>query len=269
MSKRWQLLLACVLAALGACTGGSAGPYEVSSETLRDGTTQEIRVWAPVGKGSWPVVYALPGISGRESDFDELGPALARHGVVVFATGYRTHGTLEDLGDDLGCGYRLIRRAADEYGGDLEQPVTGLGYSFGALWMLAGALQNPAGGDSRGDECVRGLPLPNPVVGVNGCYYAWRGRPLPFTVAGLDRREADVLLVAASADRTCPSWESKKAAAALRVAGFHTRLTTIRGANHYTPLFHDVVDAKWVSVPEDPAGERTVRAILDAIKAGS
>jgi hypothetical protein len=43
----------------------------------------------------------------------------------------------------------------------------------------------------------------------------------------------------------------------------------LRGANHYTPTFHDVVDRKWVSVARSPAGSRTVRAILDAIKANS
>ena len=47
------------------------------------------------------------------------------------------------------------------------------------------------------------------------------------------------------------------------------KLTTLRGANHFTPLFHDFVGGKWVSVPKDPAGEQTVRAILDAIKAHS
>jgi len=268
MSHRWQFLLPGLLAAVAACSAGPTGPpYQVSSKLLRDDTSQEIRVWAPADKGSWPVVYALPGIGGHTSDFDLLGPALARQGVVVFATDYRTHGTLEDLGDDLACGYRFIRRVADDYGGDLERPVTGVGYSFGAMWMLGGALHRVPTG--AGAQCAEKQPLPDVVVGVNGCYYDRAGQPQPFSVEGLDRREADVLLVAGSADRDCPAWQSAKAAAALGAAGFHPKLTTLRGANHFTPLFHDFVGGKWVSVPKDPAGEQTVRAILDAIKAHS
>lgn len=273
MSHRWQFLLPGVLAAAAACGAGQTGstgstgpPYLVSSTVLRDGTSQEISVWAPVGKGAWPVVYALPGVSGHKSDFDLLGRALARQGLLVFATDYRTHGTLENLGDDVACGYRYIRRVAGDHGGDLRKPVTGVGYSFGALWMLAGALHRAPAGAGAG--CAQKQPLPDVVVGVNGCYYEWEGRPQPFTVEGLDRREARVVLVAASADRTCPAWESKKAASALRAAGFHPKLTTISGANHYTPLFHDLVGGKWVSVPQDPAGEQTVRTILDVVKAG-
>jgi hypothetical protein len=39
----------------------------------------------------------------------------------------------------------------------------------------------------------------------------------------------------------------------------------LEGANHYAPVFHDVVDGEWVVDADDPAGERTVDVILDAI----
>jgi hypothetical protein len=39
-------------------------------------------------------------------------------------------------------------------------------------------------------------------------------------------------------------------------------------ANHHAPVFHDLVDGEWVVVPDEPAGERTVRVVIDAI-AGS
>lgn len=276
MSRRAAVLLACVLVAVSSCSAAhrtptpAAPPYGVHTDVVHDPSTRSIRVWAPAARGSWPVVYALPGDSGQHSDFDRLGPALARRGMVVFATDYRLHGTPQDLTDDLACGYRFARRAADGYGGDLRRPVTGLGYSAGATWMLAGALQRATGPlHTPAGQCVRDLPKPDVVVGVNGCYYAWKGRSQPFPVADMDRREAHVLLIASSADRTCPAWQSKKAAAALSAAGLDTTLTTLRGANHYAPIFHDVVGGSWVSVPEDPAGRRTVQAVLDAVGAAS
>ena len=124
------------------------------------------------------------------------------------------------------------RRVAPDYGGDLARPVTGVGWSRGASLMLSGALHRTPTG--AGAACARDLPLPEVVVGMNGCYYEWAGRPQPFPVEELDRREADVLLVAASADRNCPAWQSTRAAAALRAEGFRATVATIPGANHFT-----------------------------------
>ena len=268
MSWRWHLLPALVVVALAACAGdgGSGPPYDVSSRVVRDELTQDIRVWAPAGGGKWPVVFAVPGISGHKSDFDRVGPALARRGVAVFASDYRTNGTADQMNRDLQCGYRFVRSVANQYGGDLTQPVTGLGYSFGATPVI-GALQDKLS-DPRGSEedCLLGVPLPDVVAGVNGCYYAWQGHPQAFPVGMLDRRDAKVLLVAAEADQTCPAWQSSKAAGALKDAGFDTSLVTIAGANHYAPVFHDVVDGEWVTVPNASAGQTTVQAVLDAIR---
>lgn len=279
MSQRWQRAAACVVTVVlaacgGASTTGEGGgsttastgpPYQVSSDVLRDEASQEVRVWAPVGKRGAPVVYALPGMGGHGTDFDLLGSALAARGVVVFATDYRANGTIDDIAVDTACGYRLARRVAPDYGGDLARPVTGVGWSRGASLMLSGALHRTPTG--AGAACARDLPLPEVVVGMNGCYYEWAGRPQPFPVEELDRREADVLLVAASADRNCPAWQSTRAAAALRAEGFRATVTTIPGANHFTPLFHDLVDGSWVADPGGSAGEQAVQAILDAIEA--
>lgn len=269
MSTDCRIPLSCALAlAAAACSSDPAGPpYGVSSEVLGDGTSRAVQVWSPTAQGSWPVVYALPGISGDKSDFDLLGPALAEQGAVVFATDYRTDGTLEDLAADLACGYRLAMSRAEELGGDPEQPVAGVGYSFGAFWMLAGALtSDDAGGDDRADACARGQRLPDVVVGLNGCYVS--GQPMSFRAEELDRREADVLVIASSEDSTCPAGESEQVAAALQAAGFRATLTTLPDADHFAAIFHGLDGDEWVDVPDSPAGERTVDLILDAIEAG-
>lgn len=272
MSRRCRILLAAAVATtVVACSSDPAGPsYDVRSEVLTSSMSQDVRVWAPTGEaeGSWPVVFALPGISGHKSDFDLLGPALAEQGVVVFATDYRTPGTIETLAEDIACGYRLATSATDEYGADLEKPITTLGYSYGAYWMLAGALSEPTtGGDSSADRCAQGLQLPDVVVGLNGCYYSRQFAP--FSTEELARRATDVLVITSSDDRNCPPQESEKVTTDLEAAGFRATLTTLSDADHFAAIFHGFDDGEWVSVPDSPAGERTVETILDAIEARS
>jgi acetyl esterase/lipase len=272
MSPESRILLTCAVAlAATACSSGSTGArYDVRSEVLHDDTTQDVRVWAPTGdaEGSWPVVFALPGIGGSKSDFDLLGPAIAEQGVVVFATDYRTPGTVESLAEDLACGYRLAVSTAGEYGADLEEPVTAIGYSYGAYWMLAGALSEATtGGDSVADTCARSLQLPDVVVGLNGCYYS--RQVAPFSTEELARREADVLVIASSDDRNCPPQESEKVTTDLQAAGFRVTLTTLPDADHFAAIFHGFDDGEWLSVPDSAAGERTVEVIIDAIEGGS
>lgn len=272
MSPESRILVTCAVAlAATACSSGSTGaPYDVRSEVLHDDTTQDVRVWAPTGdaEGSWPVVFALPGIGGGKSDFDLLGPAIAEQGVVVFATDYRTAGTVESLAEDLACGYRLAVSTAGDYGADLEEPVTAIGYSYGAYWMLAGALSEATtGGDSVADACARSLQLPDVVVGLNGCYYS--RQVAPFSTEGLARREADVVVIASSDDRNCPPQESEQLTTELQAAGFRVTLTTLPDADHFAAIFHGFDDGEWLSVPDSAAGERTVDVIIDAIEARS
>jgi hypothetical protein len=53
----------------------------------------------------------------------------------------------------------------------------------------------------------------------------------------------------------------------LRSAGYDVDLVMLQGANHYAPIFGDLVDGKLV-VSDDPAGERTIEVILKAVAAG-
>ncbi|MGZ4646266.1 MAG: alpha/beta hydrolase [Blastococcus sp.] len=272
-----RLLAALLLAATAACGGGSGSgaarssspaagpPYAVSTRVVADATTRVVQVWAPTGRGRWPVVYALPGISGHKADFDQLGPALARRGVVVFATDYDPAGTADEVFRAIECGYRYARKVAPGYGGDLTRPVTAVGYSAGA--RFAGALVAPMFGPAGTyDACFTGAPVPDVLVGINGCYFAYKNLTFSFST-DLGSRSVRLLLVTGQADDQCATWQSQKAAKALKDAGFDTTLVSIPGANHYTPMFHDLDHGKVTTVAHDPAGDTTVRAILDAIGA--
>jgi acetyl esterase/lipase len=201
-------------------------------------------------------VYAVPGSTGRNADFDQIGPALAREGVVVFATDYRSDSSDEELTRELECGYRYVRSVAGTYGGDLGQPVTVVGYSRGAraVWSGLDARRFGPGGSYHG--CFRGAARPDVVAAIDGCYYAFAGWTHPFPVARLGIGDARLLLVSGEADDVCPTWESRRAARALRAAGHDTTLVRIPKANHHT-----------VRVVDAAAGRQTVRAILDAIRA--
>lgn len=45
------------------------------------------------------------------------------------------------------------------------------------------------------------------------------------------------------------------------------RAADARRANHYAPIFHELVDGDLVEVADDPSGEQTVKVILDTIAA--
>lgn len=273
--RRGASLLVCLLAmALAGCgSGGTPSPpvsttgpqYAISSSVVSDRSTQQIRVWAPTRRGHWPVIYALPGVGGSNTDFDRLGPALARHGTVVFAAGYRPNGSGAELVRDVVCGYRYVASIAGRYGGDLAKPVTGVGYSRGA--QLIAAVRDPSFGPGGSyHACLVPAPAPGLLVGINGCYYVHDGVSQSFSVPR-GSPDARVVLITGEADDVCRTWQSKKAAEALMAAGFDTTLVPIPGANHYTPIFHDLVRGKWISLSHDAAGERTAHAILDAVNA--
>ena len=73
----------------------------------------------------------------------ETAKALASQGVVVFAADYRSTAP-EHWERDAECGYRYARSIAAEYGGDLDQPVTSVGFSLGATLVLEGSLSDAA-----------------------------------------------------------------------------------------------------------------------------
>ena len=253
-------------------TSATSPPYAISTSVVADSTTRNIQVWAPTGQGRWPVIYAVPGISGNKSDFDQLGPALARQGVLVFASDYNPTGTAEELARNIECGYRYTRSIAARYGGDLTKPVTAVGYSAGARWVgglmtpMFGGLMSPMSGPTGSyNGCFTGVPAPNVAIGVNGCYFAYKNLTFPFST-DIGTRDVKLVLITGQADDVCATWQSQKAAKALKAAGLDTTLVSIPGANHYTPMFHNFDHGKWITVLQDPAGQTTLQATLHAIR---
>lgn len=260
-----------LLAAACGAEEGQDGGSEVNSEVLSPEGTQGMLVFGPDAEGPWPVVFAMHGIDGQAEDMTELATRLAREGVVVFAPTYRTDVTTEEAreqaGMDLECAYRFARSVAAEYGGDLDRPVTIVGWSLGATGALALGLSEDI--DPSGDlGCFSPAPRPDVVVAISGCHYEWEGRPSDLIdVSELGNDAADVVLVAGEEDTTCAAWQTEDMAAELRAAGYALDLILLEGADHLAPVFHDVVDGEWVVDPNDPAGERTVGLILNAIAA--
>ena len=121
------------LVLIGVSGCGDADPsYEVTSTMVSHETTADVWVWAPDGDGSWPVVYALPGSGGdARRDMAVLATGLASRGVVVFVTDYGSLASVADAARFTECGYRFSLDFADQYGGDLSQPVAMDGYSLG------------------------------------------------------------------------------------------------------------------------------------------
>lgn len=251
--------------------------YPVTVTTgLSGGDTQEITVWAPDADGLWPVVYALPGWGGRGQDFGETATALAGQGVLVFASDYRwdawEEGRWEELTKDGECGYRYVRSIADEYGGDLNQPVAFIGHSFGSTMALWIGLNGPAyGPNGTYDECFTGVPRPDVIVPLGSCVYEFEGNKFDFDPSGWENPnlETDLISVSGSEDDICEAWQSEDATDAYQAVGFNARHVTIVGANHYNLILHDIVDGEWLALPDDPSGIEVVQTILNAIDAAA
>ena len=274
-TSRLLLLVGAAALLSAGCGGGTSNststgvaaskpPYEIASHLIKHEDTQHIQVWAPVKAGPWPVVYAVPGVSGRGSDFDQVGPAVARHGAVFFAADYRSDATEEQRTADLECGYRYAWSVAHDYGGDTSLGVTAVGYSRGAQLVFGGLQDVYAPGGSY-DTCLKGEPGPKTIVAVDGCYYAYQNLVFDFPVDRLDNKTVPIFLVSGQRDDVCAPWQSQKVFNALETAGFHATVTSLPGANHYRPMFHDLVDGTLTTNSSDPAGEKTVETILDAV----
>jgi dienelactone hydrolase/predicted small secreted protein len=245
---------------------------DVTTAVVSDETTQDILVFAPDAEGSWPVVVALHGVGGTGKDMAEIATRLAREGVVVFAPTYRsdlsTQKGLIDTVNDVECGYRFIRSIAAEYGGDLDQPVTFVGWSLGATAALGIGLTENVDPTGKYVSCFSNAPRPDVIVAISGCYFEFEGvKQSYFDVSGWGNKTAGLTLLAGDDDTTCAAWQSKNAEAQLRSAGYDVDLVMLEGANHYAPIFHDLVNGEWVVIANDPPGERTVEVILDAIAA--
>ena len=266
-------LLCGVVLATGCAEGDS--DYEVRSEVVSHATTQDILVFEPQAEGTWPVVFALHGIDGSAEDMTEIATRLAREGLVVFAPTYRSdvttnEGLLETV-VDVECSYRFVRSVAAEHGGDLDQPVTFVGWSMGATLALQGGLTEQIDPSGEIVSCFPEVPRADVIVAISGCHYDFDFGDAAvvdfFNPSTWGNEDAGVALVAGDADTNCPPRHSEGAAAELRSAGYDVELEMLDGADHFAPVFHDYVDGKMIAAPDDPAGEQTVEVILDAIAA--
>jgi dienelactone hydrolase len=275
-SRLAQLVSAFVCAALVASACGSSDsrdrPFEVTSEVVSHKTTQDILVFAPDAEGSWPVISAMHGVGGTSEDMAEIASRLASEGFVVFAPTYRSDMTTQegvfDAVRDAECGYRFARTIAADYGGDLDQPVTFMGWSLGASLVLEGGLTEEIDPSQEVVKCFTEVPRADVIVAISGCHYEFEGAQFDFDLTGWENRDADVVLLAGEDDTICAAWQSEDAAAELRSAGFDVELVMLESADHFGPIFHELVDGDLVVAAEDPAGAQTVQVIVDAVAAG-
>jgi predicted esterase len=251
-----------VLVALSGCGTDEVTMTEVSGEG-----TQQMQVWAPPGDGPWPVMYALPGSGGDViRDLGTLAPELAARGVLVIGTDVRSDPfNATYIEADSECGYRHAMAIAEDHGADPSAPVTMLGFSLGAtsalLVGLDGSLFGPGG---RYDDCFTGVDRPDVVVALAGCNLQYKD----FTQARADHTDTRVVLMSGATDTICPSsLHTGPMQEALEQEGFTVETADVPGADHGGLVFRNTVD--WTELPpDDPAGQATVEAILQAIDDG-
>lgn len=263
------MFLAALIAVAAACGAEGVREQTVTSHVISGSTVPDLRVVAPEGSGPWPVVMALHGFDGTGKDMVALATRVARAGAVVFVPSYHTDlSTAEGLqraGDDLSCAYRIARRRASEYGGDVSRPVTVVGWSLGADLGVLGVLGPPD--DPSTGRCPGDVPRPDVVVGLSGCYYEFDGNPVTWfdDLTGWTHKDADIHLVVGDDDTTCPAAQTDELADSLRAVGYDVAVTHLRSANHGAPILHDDRDGQWRVIEDDPAGEQTVEVIVEAI----
>jgi dienelactone hydrolase len=261
---------------MAAGCGESDSAYDVTTQVVSHESTRDIQLFEPRGEGPWPVVFALHGINGSGEDMTEIGTRLASNGLLVFAPTYRSdlttnEGLLETV-VDVECAYRYARSIAAEHGGDLEQPMTFVGWSMGATLALQGGLTDEIDPEGQIVSCFPEVPRADVIVAISGCHYDFdfdEGAVVEFfDPSSWGNEDAEVVLIAGDEDTNCPPRHSEDAAAELRSRGYATELVMLDGADHFAPIFHEYVgDDRMVPVDDDPAGERTVEAILDAVSA--
>ena len=259
---------------LATACGEGDSDYEVTSEVVSHQTTQDILVFEPQAEGPWPVVFALHGHDGSGEDMTEIATRLAREGLVVFAPTYRsdltTNEGLLETAVDVECAYRFARSIAAEHGGDLNQPVTFVGWSMGATLALQAGLTEEIDPSGEIVSCFPEVPRADVIAAISGCHYDFdfgEEAVLDFyNPSAWGNEDADVALLAGDADTDCPPRHSEGAADELRSAGYDVDLVMLEGADHFAPIFHEYVgNDEMIPVDESPAGERTVEVILDAI----
>lgn len=174
--RRTIVLLSAAVLVLASCGEDTEDArFEVTSEIVSHETTQDMLVFAPDAEGPWPVIVAFHGIGGTAEDMAETATRLAREGSVVFAPTYRSDITSQEgaiqTAVDAECGYRFARSIAAEYGGDLNQPVTFIGWSLGASAALGIGLDEKIDPTGEFVSCFGQVPRPDIIVAISGCHY--------------------------------------------------------------------------------------------------
>ena len=271
---RWLLLVGVALwvAACGGCGDSSAGPpYLVTREVVSHETTQDILVFAPDAEGSWPIVFALHGLNGTGEDMAETSRRLAERGFVVFALTYRTDVTSEqtaiESARDLVCGGWYASSIADDHGGDLDRPVTVLGWSLGAERALVGGLVDEL--DPTGDllPCSIEQARADVIVAVAGCHYEFGDMQFDFDPSGWSNKDATIVMAVGEDDTTCESWQTEQASEELRSHGYDVDFVVFDDADHFSPMYLDYVDDELVLDADHPAGDQLVETVVDAVNA--
>ncbi len=219
-------------------------------------------VWPPDADGSRPVVSAIPGSSGdAELSFAVLAPELARQGLVVIGTDYRTYAK-DPATQDVECGYRYAHRIAEEHGGDLSAPVTMLGYSMGGVVALAHGLNDDFATDASAQPTCDGpVQRPDTVVSPAGCHETLQ---LQDERASLTTTDTAVVMIYGGDDPVCPPQEPPLGGDLLEPAGFTVAMHEIPDANHGELTFHESND-NWVELPaDDLPGQHVAYTIVDA-----
>lgn len=277
-ARRWSparpvvlvsLVVASALMSCGVEERDAATEREVSAETISHADTQEITVWSPGGPGPWPVVFAYHGMGGTRADLAILAERIAAGGALVFVPDYRSTMDTSAVEQDAECAYRYGRRVAEQYGGDLDQPVTLFGYSQGAsvVWWggTSEALYGPGGTYAA---CFEGTERPDVIVALSGCFYEYAGVDLYLDPAGKGNLEATLVLAGGTDDQACPAWQSEEFSNELRALGYDATFRAIEGGDHANVVFssnEQDEDGRWIDDPDAAAGIAVVDLVLDAI----
>ena len=266
-----MLGVALLAAACGTGPGTESEPV-VTSQIVSHETTQDILVFAPESAEALPVVWMMHGVGGSGGDMAQLATELAGEGFVVFAPTFRTdlssqQGSLDAV-TDAECGYRFARSVAADYGGDLDRPMTFVGWSLGASFALQGGLTEQIDPSGEFLVCFDEVPRADVIFAISGCHYEFEGAQFDFDPSGWGNQNAKIVLLAGADDAICPAWQSGDAATELAAAGFDVDIVLLDGADHFAPIFQRLENDELVAAPKHPAGQQTLDAILRVISAG-
>lgn len=267
------MLLATVGMAPGCGRNGPPKPpFAVTSTVVSHETTKPMSIWAPNAGGTRPVVYMLHGINGSPQDMELLARTVAEQGYVVFGLDWDDNGNPYR---DIACGYHYGQSIAAEHGGDANRPAV-VGYSQGATYALLGATSQEVGARvDTFDPCSVeqgkvvapvGQALPEVLVLIAPCLFEYQGKAVTPEVSG-GNTSLPITVVSGEDDTVCKPWQQKEAVTFLQAAGYETRLVSVPAADHHTLVYQEMVGDQSVPRPDSPAGQRTTRAILDAVKA--